>query len=92
MSLIVKLYHRLPSQLLYAGDEVPPGLLEQDAIDLLLDAGVLGEIPTRLSYFALLHSFSESSSIRMSSDSGTPHPFPELVIPLAKLDAPAEQA
>jgi hypothetical protein len=86
MSLIVKRHHRLPESgiNLYAGDEVAPGSLEVTLIDQLLDAGILAEVPTRISYFALLPSF---AGVEHRSKSGTaPNSllFPELVIPAGK--------
>jgi len=88
-ALIIKRHHRLPGgQLLHAGDEIPPGLLEAGAIDLLMDADILVEVPTRLSYFALLHSFAGSKSADEASSLSAL--FPELAIP--RLDSTSKQA
>jgi hypothetical protein len=40
------------------GDELPPGLLSQDAIGKMLDQKMLLEIPQRRSLFALFAPFS----------------------------------
>jgi hypothetical protein len=80
MSLIVKRHHRLPESgiMLYAGDEVAPGSLEAILINRLLDADILVEVPTRISYFALLPSF---AGVSPSAKLATVANFPELVIP-----------
>jgi hypothetical protein len=82
MSLIVKRHHRLdPGTLLIAGDEVTG--LDQATVLRLLDADILVECPTRLSYFALLHDFAGVGQIDKDSISTL---FPELAIPAGKSD------
>jgi hypothetical protein len=84
MTLICKCPHSLPSgELLYNGDELQPGLLDQATIDLLLDQDILVEVPTRLSSFALLHSFAGVGDVEVVR----PHPFPELCIDSAAKEA-----
>jgi hypothetical protein len=78
MTLVAKKTYQRPGMLLVCGDEIKPGLLDQATIDALLDAGVLVEVSSRLSYFALLHSFSGVGDVKYAS---TSHPFPELAIP-----------
>jgi hypothetical protein len=87
---IFKRHHRLlDGALLHAGDELPPGLLEPDVIDMLLDADILVEIPSRLSYFALLHDFSgvEASTENVSIR----YIFPEICVQ-SRLDSKPEKA
>jgi hypothetical protein len=65
MTLIAKRHYRLPDGAqLIAGDEVPPGLFPGGVIDVLLDSDTLVEIPSRLSYFALLPDFAGGNASR----------------------------
>ena len=64
--------------LLYPGDEVAPGVLTKDEIDQMLDSGVLVEVPTRISYFALLFGFAGDGN---RSRSPVERLYPELTIP-----------
>jgi hypothetical protein len=83
MSLIVKRHHRFEDgSRLIAGDEVKPDSVGQAMINLLLDADILVEVPTRLSYFQLLPDFSgvEGSTERL--DVGAL--FPALCVPRLK--------
>ena len=81
-ALIVKRSHRFPDgQLLYAGDELRPGSLDQATIDLLFDLDVLCEVPTRISYFALLPDF---AGVEAGSQKLTAGVFPELAFPAEK--------
>jgi hypothetical protein len=79
MTLIVRQPHyRNGILLLHPGDELAPGLLAKDEIDQLLDSGVLVEVPTRLSYFALLPDFAGAPKTR---DPGIASSFPQFTIP-----------
>jgi hypothetical protein len=82
MSLIVKRHHRLPAGvLLRAGDELAPGLLDPASVDQLIDQGILVEVPTRLSYFALLPDFAGADRAKFATAANLADVFPGLVIP-----------
>jgi hypothetical protein len=83
MSLIVKRHHRFEDgSVLIAGDELKPNSLDQLTINTLLDADILTEVPTRLSYYQLLPDFAGVSDVSSADRS---HPFPGLTIPATRL-------